>query len=111
MPTVLDFTNPRVLRTEAEYEAAVGEIDALLDADPVEGSETLTEENRVAEQVYLGLRSVAGLVLAPGEDPLVAAWIASGWALVTPDGRLALTPEGWLRMDALAQSLTLSRSR
>ena len=39
MPTVLDFTKPRVLRTEAEYDAAVAEIDALLDADPVEGSE------------------------------------------------------------------------
>lgn len=39
MPIVLDFTKPRVLRTEAEYEAAVAEIDALLDADPVEGSE------------------------------------------------------------------------
>ena len=39
MVTILDFTKPRVLRTEAEYEAAVAEIDALLDADPVEGSE------------------------------------------------------------------------
>jgi HTH-type transcriptional regulator / antitoxin HigA len=39
MPTVLDFTKPRVLKTEAEYEAAVAEIDALLDADPAEGSE------------------------------------------------------------------------
>ena len=39
MPTILDFTKPRVLRTEAEYEAAVAEIDALLDADPVEGIE------------------------------------------------------------------------
>lgn len=39
MPTLLDFTKPRVLKTEAEYEAAVAEIDALLDADPAEGSE------------------------------------------------------------------------
>jgi HTH-type transcriptional regulator / antitoxin HigA len=39
MPTILDFTKPRVLRTESEYEAAVAEIDALLDADPAEGSE------------------------------------------------------------------------
>lgn len=39
MPTVLDFTKPRVLRTEAEFEAAVAEIDALLDADPAEGTE------------------------------------------------------------------------
>jgi HTH-type transcriptional regulator / antitoxin HigA len=39
MPTVLDFTKPRVLRTEAEYEAAVAEIDSLLDAEPAAGSE------------------------------------------------------------------------
>jgi HTH-type transcriptional regulator/antitoxin HigA len=39
MPTVLDFMKHRVLRTEAEYQAAVAEIDALLDADPAEGSE------------------------------------------------------------------------
>jgi len=39
MPTVLDFTKPRVLRTEAEHAVAVAEIDALLDADPAEGSE------------------------------------------------------------------------
>jgi antitoxin component HigA of HigAB toxin-antitoxin module len=39
MPTVLDSTKPRGLRTEVEYEAAVAEIDALLDADPVAGSE------------------------------------------------------------------------
>lgn len=39
MPIALDFTKPRVLRTEAEYEAAVAEIDSLLDADPVAGSE------------------------------------------------------------------------
>jgi HTH-type transcriptional regulator/antitoxin HigA len=39
MPITLDFSKPRVLRTEAEYEAAAAEIDALLDGDPVEGSE------------------------------------------------------------------------
>jgi HTH-type transcriptional regulator/antitoxin HigA len=38
MATVLDFTTPHVLRNEAEYEAAVAEIDALLDADPPAGT-------------------------------------------------------------------------
>lgn len=38
MPAVLDFTTPHVLRSEAEYEAAVAEINALLDANPAEGS-------------------------------------------------------------------------
>lgn len=38
MPAVLDFTKPHVLRTEEEYDAAVGEIEALLDLDPEPGS-------------------------------------------------------------------------
>jgi HTH-type transcriptional regulator/antitoxin HigA len=38
MATMLDFTRPHVLRDEAEYETAVAEIDALLDADPVPGT-------------------------------------------------------------------------
>lgn len=37
MPT-LDFTIPHVLRTEHEYELAVQEIDALLDANVAEGT-------------------------------------------------------------------------
>lgn len=39
MATVLDFTKPHVLRNEEEYEAAVAEIDALLDRDPGPGTE------------------------------------------------------------------------
>ena len=34
MKTVLDISTPHVLRTPAEFDAAVAEIDRLLDADP-----------------------------------------------------------------------------
>ncbi|MBA3889863.1 MAG: radical SAM family heme chaperone HemW [Gemmatimonadaceae bacterium] len=78
--------------------------------DPVEGSETLTAENRIAESVYLGLRSVAGLELCAGEVAHVQPWIEAGWGTIVTSDRLVLTPSGWLRMDALAQSLTLFRS-
>ena len=44
MTTLLDFSKPHVLRSEAEYAAAVAEIDALLDRDLVPGSE---EEERL----------------------------------------------------------------
>lgn len=37
--TLLDFTKPRVLRTEAEYAAAIAEIERLLDEDVAVGSE------------------------------------------------------------------------
>jgi len=36
---LLDFTKPHVLRSEAEYDAAIGEIERLLDADVEAGSE------------------------------------------------------------------------
>jgi HTH-type transcriptional regulator/antitoxin HigA len=34
MKTVIDMPTPRLLRTEGEYDAAVAEIDRLLDLDP-----------------------------------------------------------------------------
>ena len=39
MAELLDFTKPHVLRDKAEYNAAVDEIDRLLDVDPEPGSE------------------------------------------------------------------------
>jgi oxygen-independent coproporphyrinogen-3 oxidase len=80
-------------------------------SDPVGGSERLTDENRIAEQVYLGLRTSDGLILQPQELARVSAWVNAGWATVTGNGRLILTPIGWLRLDALATDLTLFRSR
>ncbi|MEO5818760.1 MAG: radical SAM family heme chaperone HemW [Gemmatimonadaceae bacterium] len=80
-------------------------------SDPREGEELLTEENRVAERVYLGMRSDVGLELLPGDLDVVHRWVDAGWAIVGPDGRLRCTPEGWLRLDALAAALTHHRSR
>lgn len=34
----LDFSNPHTLRSDAEYDAAVAEIDALLDVEPARGT-------------------------------------------------------------------------
>lgn len=83
---------------------------ATSEQDPVEASETLTTANRIAESVYLGLRSVAGLQLLEGERAHVRPWLEAGWGTIVAPTRLVLTPSGWLRMDALAQSLTLFRS-
>jgi coproporphyrinogen III oxidase-like Fe-S oxidoreductase len=78
--------------------------------DPVDGSEVLTDENREAEAVYLGLRTDAGLTLRDGESELVAPWVEAGWARLDGE-RLRLTATGWLRLDALAATLTVRRSR
>jgi oxygen-independent coproporphyrinogen III oxidase len=78
-------------------------------ADPREGDEMLTQASRIAERVYLGLRTTDGLALDPAEAAAVKPWIDAGWAHL--DGpRLTLTPLGWLRLDSLAADLTLLRS-
>lgn len=78
--------------------------------DPVAGSEMVEGSARVAEAVYLGLRSLRGLQLQPAERSRVAPWIEAGWASLDRSGRLELTALGWLRLDALAADLTLVRS-
>jgi len=86
--------------------------DALSEGrDPVGGDEELTEQNRLAESVYLGLRTNAGLLLEEGERDLVAPWEVAQWVSIGADDRLRCTALGWLRLDALAAALTHSRSR
>lgn len=79
--------------------------------DPCAGSESLNASEVVAEEVYLGLRTRMGLVLAGEERVHVNSWLQAGWAVCDADSRLRLTPAGWLRLDALASDLTLFRSR
>ena len=92
---------------EREYSTWASRANAGL--DPVGGSETLTAENRISEEVYLGLRTVRGLALRGDEIATVSPWVDAGWAIVDA-GILRLSPEGWLRLDALAASLTMLRS-
>jgi oxygen-independent coproporphyrinogen-3 oxidase len=73
--------------------------------DPKEGEEVLSHENRVAERVYLGLRTSGGLALTETELSEARRWVEAGWATVQ-GALLRLTPEGWLRLDALAADLT-----
>lgn len=80
-------------------------------SDPIAGSERLTSENRMAETVYLGLRTAAGLQLSTAEVERTRAWVEAGWANLESSGRLVLTVSGWLRLDSLAADLTLFRSR
>ena len=72
------------------------------------GEETLTEENRAMERVYLGLRTRRGLDITEGEMVRVQGWRAAGWALIDDplqNPRVWLTPMGWLRLDSLAADL------
>jgi oxygen-independent coproporphyrinogen-3 oxidase len=80
-------------------------------ADPIEGSEMLSESARDLETVYLGLRTARGLLLKPGEVAKLQSWLEAGWATVDSGGVMRLTPLGWLRLDALVERLTVLRSR
>jgi oxygen-independent coproporphyrinogen-3 oxidase len=79
-------------------------------ADPADGSEHMGAESRMAEVVYLGLRTSEGRELEPAELSVVGDWVRAGWGTVS-EGRLKLTADGWLRMDAIASALTHHRSR
>jgi oxygen-independent coproporphyrinogen-3 oxidase len=92
------------------------------------GEELLTEENRVAEEVYLGLRTRRGLAIHADELSRVETWESAGWAVVegaiaadqslngavgeaSQASRVRLTPTGWLRLDSLAADLAAQRAR
>ncbi len=77
------------------------------------GEEFLTNENRDAEEVYLGLRTRRGLPVGEGQLDTVHRWVEAGWAIIdhpleTP--RVWLTPTGWLRLDSLAADLAARRA-
>jgi oxygen-independent coproporphyrinogen III oxidase len=78
--------------------------------DPVAGLESLTPANRLAESVYLGLRTDRGLELEEAEFESIDRWVDAGWAN-RRQNHVTLTALGWLRLDALAISLTDLRSR
>jgi oxygen-independent coproporphyrinogen-3 oxidase len=66
----------------------------------VEGIETIDAERRRLEDLYLGLRTSDGLETDLLTADRVAQWVGQGWAMKT-GGTVRLTPEGWLRLDAL----------
>jgi oxygen-independent coproporphyrinogen-3 oxidase len=90
-----------------EYEAWKAR--AFAGDDPIEGSETLTCDNMLAEEVYLGLRTIEGLSMRPHDGQTVDRWVQAGWASVV-EGRVMLSTEGWLRLDSLAAALTAART-
>ena len=77
---------------------------------PVESEETLSDEQRELERLYLGLRTADGvpstiLHLPPQPTQSLQSMLDRGW-LVADNGRIRCTPEGWLRLDALVGALT-----
>jgi len=89
------------LREWAAYDRALA-----AGASVVAGCEELTDEAIALEEVYLGLRTTDGLPSDRLPAHELRTWEAKGWASTGPDGRVRLTAEGWLRLDALVRSVT-----
>ena len=129
-PSAHSFDGERRRWNEREFAAWANRVS--LGDDPIAGDEMLGPDQRLAEVVYLGLRTIDGLETQPGDAKSVGQWIDAGWAepmsspSIIPSGRpfdgptpspqplpdrLILTPEGWLRLDSLAAALSAERSR
>lgn len=72
---------------------------------PVESEELLTSAQRRIEDVYLALRTEAGLPRTDCPTARLPDWVNAGWVRLRDD-RVVCTPEGWLRLDALVRDLT-----
>jgi oxygen-independent coproporphyrinogen-3 oxidase len=84
------------LREWVAYERAVS-----AGRPTVAGNEVLDEDAIELEKLYLGLRTRDGYPMERLPDATATEWVESGWAAIS-EGRVRLTPEGWLRLDALA---------
>jgi len=73
---------------------------------PEAAAEILTPAQRRLERLLLGLRTATGvpLDLLAGADAVLDAGEGELW--VRRDGRLRLTPRGWLRLDAVTERLS-----
>jgi oxygen-independent coproporphyrinogen III oxidase len=75
-------------------------------SSPLEGRELLDDAAVALEELYLGLRTAAGLPGHRVPEAISRRWEAEGWALPGAD-RVRLSAEGWLRLDGLVASLAL----
>jgi oxygen-independent coproporphyrinogen-3 oxidase len=87
------------VRDWAAYQRVVGAGES-----PVEGREVLDPSAIALEELYLGLRTTGGVALDRLAPAVTREWQLKGWAAPAGD-RVRLTPEGWLRLDALVTSI------
>jgi putative oxygen-independent coproporphyrinogen III oxidase len=107
-PSAHGFDGARRRWNEREYTRWQSR--AVAGEDPEAGSELLSSEQRYLEDVYVGLRTARGFPVDDLDREEVEKWVGAGWGTIR-EGRVVLTPAGWLRLDALVSSLTKDRSR
>jgi len=81
---------------------------ALLESrSPVAGQEILDGPAIDLERLYLGLRTDRGVSKSRIPAQMLQQWAEAGWASCHSD-RVRLTPEGWLRLDALVAAASIN---
>ena len=108
-PSAHEFDGARRRWNRSAYSAWLE--DAAAGRDPIEDSELLSPEQSEAEELYLGLRTVAGVVVQEPTSSTLRRWLDNGWGTLAEDSRLRLRGSGWLRLDSIAADLTAFRSR
>ncbi len=97
--SLLDGIRSWNVRDWADYHERVG-AGQCLEA----GSERVDGGGRRIERLYLALRTSAGIPVTELPAKAREDWLTAGWATISgPD--LRLTPEGWLRLDALVAAV------
>jgi oxygen-independent coproporphyrinogen-3 oxidase len=87
------------IREWSQYQRAIGD-----GASPVAGHERLNADGVELEDLYLGLRTREGVPMERIPLDARGRWLDHGWATERA-GRIGLTPEGWLRLDALVSGI------
>lgn len=90
------------LREWSAYERALME-----NCSPVAGKEILEAPAADLERLYLGLRTDRGVSRSRIPAKILQQWVGAGWAFCHSD-RVRLTPEGWLRLDALVAAASIN---
>lgn len=67
--------------------------------------ETLSAAQVRLEELYLGLRTSGGFSASRMPETVTRRWVEEGWAAIRGPN-LVLSPEGWLRLDALVASVS-----
>ncbi len=107
-PSAHGFDGARRRWNERDYRTWLNALDQ--GRDPIGGSEELSPDAEWMEAVFLGLRSSEGWAMEAADRSDLKRWEEVGWVKVK-NGRVHLTPQGWLRMDTLVTALTSIRSR
>ena len=104
MTSMLDFSRPHLLRDDEEYDAAVAEVDTLLDLDPERG----TEDFERLEFLSLLIETYETEHEPWGDDPVPPQSIASMYCVPARGVQVVYVPRRFATLGAVAADWKLT---